>query len=49
MKLMPASTRVFRLFIGEEIMMLALFVLIKYQSVTGGWSDISAIATTALA
>jgi len=29
----------FRLLDGEEIMMLAFFILIKYRSVTDGWTD----------
>jgi len=43
------ETRMFRLSDGEEIMMLALFVLIQYQSVTDRQTDISALAIPALA
>ena len=39
----------FRLSDGEEIMTLAFFVLIQYQSVTDGQTDISALAIPALA
>ena len=34
-----SETGMFRLSDGEEIMMLALFVLIQYRSVTDGWTD----------
>jgi len=55
------ETRMFRLLDGEEIMMLAFFVLIQYRSVTDGQrdrqtdrqtdgqTDISALAIPALA
>jgi len=47
------ETRMFRLSDGEEIMTLALFVLIQYRSVTDrrtdGQTDISALAIPALA
>jgi len=36
MNLISAKTRVFGLFFAKEIMTLALFVLIQYQSVTDG-------------
>ena len=34
---------------GEEIMMLAFFVLIQYRSVTDGQTDISSLTIPALA
>jgi len=37
---------VFGLSIGEEIMTLALYVLIQYRSVTDGQTNISAAVTT---
>ena len=47
------ETRMFRLSDGEEIMTLALFVLIQYRSVTDrrtdGQTDISALVISALA
>jgi len=46
---MFANTRVFGLSVGEEIMTLALFVLMQYQSLSDGQTDISAVAIPALA
>ena len=49
MNLIFAKTRVFGLSDGEKIMTLALFILIQYQSMTDGRTDISAVAIPALA
>jgi len=53
MNLISAKTRVFGLFVGEEIMTLTLFVLTQYQNVTDGRTDrrmdISGVAILALA
>jgi len=42
------ETRRFRLSDGEEIMTLAFFVLIQYQSVTDRWTDIPRLAIPAV-